>query len=146
MKSAPLRHWRELLAQPGSIIRPCYRTCTCRHCKYWRELESHSCNHCGLKLSESYSHWLQLWSNGAVAHLSCVEDSIELERIQVNRPTIIEAAARSAQLTIEGFQGMNSWDREKLCRQQLDAENPNWFEAITEELRRRRSLPTTTNK
>ncbi len=130
----------EILPAAGSRARPCAKDCTCKYCAYWRALEQRECSYCGLKLGESNTFYIFIWTETeTVEHLQCQDEHIEMEAAALDAGCI-DAVARKLKTTQSAVKEMPRYERHRLAAEHLDTSYPEWRAKIKAELAARRAL------
>ena len=75
---------------------------------FWNQVHQVRCTICSNAMDEG---WALCWQDGTMAHLHCREEKLDEEKKVTNDPWLSEQSAKRMGLTIEGFNGLPSWER-----------------------------------
>jgi len=118
---APCREWMAVPC-PGTLL---HATAAA----FWDRIAAQLCGHCKAPIGHGVGVYVY-WPRGEAAHIRCT-DEVEAKGIALRSSAfMVDAAAKLAGITQEGFRALAVWEKDRLIREVQEANGHLIAEAI----------------
>lgn len=93
---------------------PCPGTMThATYAEFWDRISGQTCGHCKLPIGYGVGAYVY-WPRGEAAHIRCTDEAEEKSIAMRSSAFMVDAAAKLAGITQEGFRALAVWEKDRL--------------------------------